>query len=65
MRVEVNGKLVDVPEGATYGDLKRAAGLERSDSVVRVQQGRAELQHDDSVVSDSGKFRSVPPLVQG
>lgn len=65
MRAIVNGKLVDIGNNATSNELKRMAGVERSDSLVKIAGNRAELVNDNDQIESGGRYRSIPPLVQG
>jgi len=65
MRVTVDGRLIELPAGATASDAKKAAGLSDSDSLVEVAGARAEVKSESSQLSPESKYRSIPPIEQG
>ncbi|GEM_PF-1090336 len=61
----VNGKLCRISESDTVSELRKKAGIEPRESIVKVSHKSAELCEDADSAVDGGKYRSIPPTTQG
>jgi len=65
MKITVNGRLVEVPDGSTVDAVKRAAGLSTAESLVEVSGSKAVMKRSFDHADPKAKYRSIPPVVQG
>lgn len=64
-QIVCNGKLVEVPDNATVGDLPSLVGGIAGDQFIQVQGSRTKRLSDDAPIPGDGELVSVPPIVKG
>lgn len=65
MKITVNGRLVEVQDGADMAAVKKVANLSQSESLVEVSGAKAVMKHSEEKADPKAKYRSIPPVVQG
>ena len=65
MRAIVNGKLVDLPEGATVEDLRSRLSEIGSDDVMEEGFGGTKPLKNNEALKEGSKVWTVPKIVKG
>lgn len=65
MRAIVNGKLVDLPNGATVEDLRSRLPNIGSDDVIEEGVGGTHPLKDNECLKEGSKVWTVPKIVKG
>jgi hypothetical protein len=65
MRAVVNGKLVDLPQGATVADLRSKLPEIGSDDVMEEGHKGTKTMQNNEALKEGSKVWSVPKIVKG
>jgi len=65
MRAVINGKLVDLPEGATVEELRSKLPEIGNDDVMEEGFGKTKPLKETDALKDGSKIWTVPKIVKG
>lgn len=65
MKTTVNGKLIELPEGATVEDLRARLPQNRNDDIIEEGFGGTKPLKDNEALKEGSKVWTIPKIVKG